>query len=306
MTTTISDYMPSPIAESIVADTMNSQSPFQLQCASRSDRGRRRESNEDCFVIAELTRTLYVRDSNLPQSKATPSGHRAFVLIVADGVGGHQAGEVASGLSIASVESFLLNTLRRFSNLKANEEQSVLRELQDALFQADSRICAEADEHPEWRGMATTMTFALAVNWRLYVAHVGDSRCYLQVQGGLQQVTHDHTLTADMVRSGLLSPELAKRHPYRHVVTNILGGSAPGVQVELHCLDLHPHDRILLCSDGLTDMVSEPDIAQVLAQGRNLDDACERLVQEANRQGGNDNITVIVAEVGSGCADEKP
>jgi PPM family protein phosphatase len=272
-------------------------SRFELRSFGLSDKGRVRDSNEDCFVIAELARTLYVHDSNLPQSKATPSGHRAYVLIVADGVGGNEAGEIASGLSVASVEGFLLNTLKRFSNLQASEEQDALRELQRALCQADSRIFEETTKHPEWRGMATTMTFAFAVNWRLFVAHVGDSRCYLCARGALQQVTQDHTLTADLVRAGSLPPESAARHPYRHVVTNILGGAEPGVSVELHSLDLHPEDVVLICSDGLTDAVSEVRIAEILQQEQDPQRACGYLVADANRQGGKDNITVIVARV---------
>jgi PPM family protein phosphatase len=271
--------------------------PFRITSFGISDPGRVRDSNEDCFVVAELTRTLFVHDSNLPQSKTAASSRRAYVLIVADGVGGNAAGEIASGLSVASVEGFLLNTLKRFSNLQASEEQDALKELQRALCQADSRIFEETAKHPEWRGMATTMTFAFAVNWRLFVAHVGDSRCYLYARGGLQQVTQDHTLTADMVRAGALPPESAARHPYRHVVTNILGGAAPGVSVELHSLDLHPDDQILICSDGLTDAVSEDRIAQILGQENDPKRACDCLVADANQQGGKDNITVIVSRV---------
>jgi len=271
--------------------------PFRITSFGISDQGLVRDSNEDRFVIAELTRTLTVQDSNLPQAKSTPSGHRAYVLIVADGVGGNAAGEVASGLSIASVESFLLNTLKRFSNLQASEEQDALKELQRALCQADSRIFEETANHPEWHGMATTMTFALAVNWRLFVAHVGDCRCYLYARGALQQITQDHTFTAEMVRAGVMAPESAAKHPYRNVVTNILGGDTPGVSVELHSLDLHPADRILICSDGLTDAISEERIAQILSQELDAKRACERLVDKANQQGGKDNITVVVSYV---------
>lgn len=281
---------------------MTDDVPFRITSFGISDQGRVRDSNEDCFVIAELTRTLTVHDSNLPQSKTTPSGHRAYVLIVADGVGGNAAGEIASGLSIASVEGFLLNTLKRFSNLQANEEQNALKDLQQALCQADSRIFEETARHPEWHGMATTMTFAFAVNWRLFVAHVGDSRCYLYARGAFQQVTQDHTYTADMVRAGVLAPESAARHPYRHVVTNILGGATPGVSVELHSLDLQPDDRILICSDGLTDAVSENRIAQILGQELDPKRACEYLVADANQQGGKDNITAIVSRVEGGDA----
>ena len=219
--------------------------------------------------------------------------------MIADGIGGGNAGEVASGLSVATIQDFLLNTLKRFSNLQAGEEQGALRALQDALCQADTRIFEETASHPEWQGMGTTLTMAFAVNWRLFVAHAGDSRCYLFSSGTLQQLTQDHTITADLTRRGMMSVEKAADHPWRHVVTNILGGSEPGVQVELDTLDLHPDDVLLLCSDGLTEMVPEDQIAAVLQQENDPQRACERLIAEANRLGGKDNVTAIVARIGS-------
>jgi PPM family protein phosphatase len=270
---------------------------FNVKSFGLSDRGRVRPANEDCFVIAELARTLYVHETNLPQSNATFSSHRGHVFVVADGVGGNAAGEVASSLSVASIEDFLLNTLRRFSNLQASEEQDVLRELQKALLQADSRIFEETAKHPQWRGMATTITFAFAVNWRLFVAHAGDCRCYLFSKGSLQRLTQDHTLTAELVREGSVSPQDAAKSPFRHVVTNILGGDKPGVKAELHSLELHPDDILLLCSDGLTGMLPEDRIVAILQAEQEPQHACELLVAEANQGGGRDNVTVIVAHM---------
>jgi len=272
--------------------------PFGVKGFGLSDRGRVRDSNEDCFVIGELTRTLQVRHSKLPQSQATFSRHRGHIFLVADGVGGSTAGEIASGLSVTCIETFLLNTLKRFSNLQASEEQGVLRDLQDALFQADARIFEESTRHPEWRGMGTTLTMAFAVNWRLFVAHAGDSRAYLYSGNNLQQLTEDHTVTAEMVRRGVLAPQDQERHPWRHVVTNILGGKERGVRAELHSLDLHAGDMLLLCSDGLTDMVPEDRIAAILGAESAPQSACECLVGEANKRGGKDNVTAIVAHVG--------
>lgn len=277
----------------------NPQPPFEVSSFGLSDRGRKRDRNEDCFSIAELVRTLHVHQTNLPQAKTTDSSHRAYVLLVADGVGGNEAGEVASGLSVTAVEDFLLNTLKRFSNLQTGEEQGALRAFQDALRQADSRIFEEATGHPEWRGMGTTLTMAFAVDWRLFVAHAGDSRCYLYSSGKLQQLTRDHTMSAEMARLGMIPPEEVSVHPWRNVVTNILGGKKRGVQVELHHLDLHPGDTLLLCSDGLTEMVAEERIAAILQLENDPKRACKRLIAEANRLGGNDNITAIVARINS-------
>jgi PPM family protein phosphatase len=274
--------------------------PFTVKSFGLSDRGQVRGTNEDCFVIAELARTLQVHHSNPPQSQAVVSFHRGHVFLVADGVGGNKAGEVASGLSVQSIETFLLNTLKRFSNLQASEEQGVLRELQNALVQADARIYEEGTRHPEWQGMATTLTMAFAVNWRLFVAHAGDSRCYLYSGNKLQRLTQDHTLTAEMVSRGVMTAQEQANHPWRHFVTNILGGKERGVRAELHSLDLHDGDVLLLCSDGLTEMVPEDRIAEILGAENVPQRACECLVGEANKRGGKDNITAVVAHIMNG------
>ena len=138
---------------------------------------------------------------------------------------------------------------------------------------------------------------AFAVNWKLFVAHAGDSRCYLFSAGKLLQLTQDHTMTAEMVRRGMVRNEDVETHPWCHVVTNILGGSERGVQVELRLLDLHPGDLLLLCSDGLTEMVPEKRIVEVLQQSHEPRQTCERLIVEANERGGKDNITVIVVHL---------
>lgn len=274
-------------------------SPFAMKSYGMSHPGRKRESNEDRFAIVELARSMLVHHTNLPQSKTTFSFNRGHIFLVADGVGGNLAGEVASGLSVETIENFLLNTLKRFSNLQAHEEQAALISLQQALVQADARIFEESSKHPEWRGMGTTLTMALAVSWRLFVAHAGDSRCYLHSGGKLHQLTRDHTILAEMVRRGLVAPDRQATHPFRHIVTNVLGGSDPGVKVELHRLDLQPGDGLLLCSDGLTDMIPEPRILEILEQTSEPRQACDRLIVEANECGGKDNITAIVARVES-------
>ncbi|MBC8064381.1 MAG: Stp1/IreP family PP2C-type Ser/Thr phosphatase [Chlorobia bacterium] len=260
-----------------------------------TDVGRLRRSNEDHFVIAELARNLSVHHTSVPQSKTQYSSYRGHLFLVADGMGGHQAGEVASALSVVTVEDFLLNTVKRFFCLKEPDEQKVMKEFQTALQQADARIIDEASHHPELIGMGTTLTMAFAINWRLFVAHAGDSRCYLFSKGKLHQLTQDHTMVAEMVRLGMLSPTEASRHPDRNVITNVLGGPELGVHVEMHKLDLEPGDVVLLCSDGLNGMVSDARIAGLLQEEREPQRACERLVAEANASGGSDNITVIVA-----------
>lgn len=283
-TPTIGDRQPDP----------SDLQPLTATSYGLSDTGRKRNLNEDCFVVAEFARNLTVRQTNITQPESRASSHRVQVFLVADGVGGNSAGEVASALSLVTVEEFLLNTLQRLTMLRPGEEQSVFEGLHAALFQADTRLFSEAARHPEWRGMGTTLTMALVVNQQLLVAHAGDSRCYLLTQGRLQQITQDHTLTAEMERSGLLSREQLRSHPWRHVVNNLLGGIEPGVKVGLHSLELHPNDVLLLCTDGLTEMVSEAAIANIIQDNPDPRAACEALVAEANRLGGRDNVTVVV------------
>ena len=271
------------------------ESPLAVRSFGLSHPGRVRPNNEDVFVVGELARTLIVRHTNIPQPAETHSRHRGHVFLVADGVGGNEAGDVASRLGTDTVEEFLLNTFRRFAAVPSTDGQAALRELQAALRRADARLFDEAGRHPEWRGMGTTLTMAIASGRRLFVAHAGDSRCYLYSSSTLRQLTTDHTIAAEMARSGLISPSERDRHPWRHVVTNLLGGSEHGVRAEVNLLDLHPGDVLVLCTDGLTDMVPDEAIAAVLAAEADPEAACRRLIDEANRNGGEDNATVVLA-----------
>jgi protein phosphatase len=268
---------------------------IQVRSFGLTDRGQVRASNEDHFLIAELGRTLWVHQTSLPQERTHHGRHRGHLFVVADGMGGHQGGEVASALTIATIEAFVLHVLHRFSNLQAGDVPGVVLDFETALRQADARIFEEAAGRPELEGMGTVLTLALVTGWKLFVIHAGDSRCYLFHNGRLQQLTHDHTLAGELADRGVITPEQARRHKFRHVVTNALGGVKAGVQVEVHQVDLESGDVLLLCSDGLTDMVADDRITPILAAEAEPQSACQRLVAEANAQGGRDNITAIVA-----------
>jgi PPM family protein phosphatase len=269
--------------------------PVVVHSYGLTDRGRARPDNEDQFLIAELARTLWVRQTSLPQPKTYYGRNRGHIFLVADGMGGHEAGEVASALTVATIETFVLHILKRFSNLHTADEQAVLKDFQAALHQADARLFEEAAHHPELTGMGTTLTMAFASGWKLFVVHAGDSRCYLFRQGELRQLTVDHTWAVELARRGVIKPEEVCRHQYRHVVTNVLGGDEAGVRADVLRADLETGDVVLLCSDGLTDMLPDDRIAAVLAAEHEPQAACERLVAEANGKGGRDNITAVVA-----------
>lgn len=271
------------------------QRAVSIRAFGLTDRGRVRETNEDQFLIADLTKTMRITQTSLSEPLTEQGAEQGHVFLVADGMGGQAAGEKASAIAIAAVEQFTLNQLKWFFHPDGPDAQRVLGEFQAGLRQADSKIIAEQQEHPEWKGMGTTLTMAYQLNWQMCVLHVGDSRAYVFRDGELHQLTQDHTVTADLVRMGQLKPEEAERHRLRKVITNVVGGDRAGINVEAQAFDLQPGDRLLLCSDGLTEMVSNDEIAAVLDAIDAPETACKTLVERANDAGGRDNVTVIVA-----------
>jgi serine/threonine protein phosphatase PrpC len=284
-----------PTVEHTSEETRPSAQPFfpRVFAAGMTDRGRVREKNEDQFVVAEMTRAMHIRATSLPQPPAimgeTVRGH---LFIVADGMGGHNAGEQASALAVMTIEDFLLNTLRWFFTLQGD---ALLTEFQNALRAADDRVFAESRRRPETRGMGTTLTFAYASEDKLYVVHAGDSRLYVLRDGTLFQITTDHTLVGELVRQHIIDEKAAQEHPMRNVITNSIGGDRQGVNPEVTRIALHPHDAVLVCSDGLTEMVPDAQITEVLQTVAEPAAACARLVEMANAAGGADNVTVVVA-----------
>jgi serine/threonine protein phosphatase PrpC len=217
--------------------------------------------------------------------------------VVADGIGGHRGGDYASALAVVGIENLLLNTLGWLCRLQG---EGVLSELHEALRAADRWVEEAAGHRPDLRGMGTTLTLAYVTGNTLYVAHAGDSRWYRWRRGQLQPLTSDHTLVAKMVSGGLITQKEAEHHDLRNVVTNAVGGGKSGVEPEVHKHTLLAGDVVLLCTDGLTGHLSDDEIASVLAVGQPPAEACRILVDEANRRGGHDNITVVVARFDEG------
>ena len=172
-----------------------------------TDTGRVRAVNQDQFLVATLLKALQIEQSSLPQKKIQHSPDRSYLFVVADGMGGHAGGEQASAMAIDSVEEFILGTFKWFAQFKEPEQDQVLTDFQTALGDANARVLAEARDWPELRGMGTTLTLAYSLNDVLFIAHVGDTRCYLCRQGRLYQLTHDHTLVEEMVRNGTVAIE---------------------------------------------------------------------------------------------------
>jgi protein phosphatase len=272
-----------------------SPSHLAVKAFGITDTGKVRPSNEDQFLIAELSKRMRVWQTSLPEPKLQVGEDRAHLFLVADGMGGHKAGERASAIAVAAIEQFTLNTFKWFFAADHPGAQKALAEFQTALSEADAKILEEAQDNPELKGMGTTLTMAFQLGAQVCIIHVGDSRAYLHRGGELHQLTKDHTIVAELVRSGALQPEQAAKHPLRHVITNVVGGPNPGVKVEARSFEVQAGDRLLLCSDGLSEMVKHDAIAAALDAGPEPEEAAKALLAQANENGGRDNITVVIA-----------
>jgi serine/threonine protein phosphatase PrpC len=225
--------------------------------AGQSHPGRRRRRNEDAFVISPP------------------------LFAVADGMGGAKAGEIASRLAAAAVR----------------EEEGGRADVGELIREANRRVFERARDDASASGMGTTMTVALVEDDHVTIGHVGDSRAYRLRDGELEQLTEDHSLVAELVRSGRLSPEEAEMHPQRSVITRALGTEAD-VDVDTFTVDAQPGDVFLICSDGLTTMVGDERIVTAVTEHRDdLERAAKQLIADANRSGGEDNVTVVFFEI---------
>ena len=270
-----------------------------------TDPGRVRTSNEDQFLVAELTKTMRIFQTSLPEPKRQFGDERGHLFLVADGMGGHHAGERASALAVMAIEQFALNTFKWFFDSQGPDAQRVLTQFQEALKQADTQIVEEAAEDPKLRGMGTTVTLAYQLDSQLCVVHVGDSRAYVFRDDVLYQLTKDHTVVGDMLRAGAITAEDAAGHRLRHIVTNVVGGAEAGIFVEAHAVTLQAGDYLLMCSDGLTEMLTNDAITAVIRAEHEPETACQRLLKEANEAGGRDNVTIVIVRFDP-CGDTSP
>ena len=231
--------------------------------AAVTDPGRTRRHNEDSYVIEPP------------------------LFAIADGMGGAQAGEVASGLATAALKE---------GQADAGGEQRIA----DLIQEANRRVYDRSSSDPNTSGMGTTITVALVEDDHVAFGHVGDSRAYLIRDASMEQLTEDHSLVNELLKTGKLSREEAETHPQRSVITRALG-TDPDVDVDTFSVRAENGDLFLLCSDGLTDMVSEESILDLVERHRDdIDGALRALVKEANRGGGQDNITVVAFEIANG------
>lgn len=238
-----------------------------LRSYAVTDIGRKRQLNQDFIYLSEV-----------------PIGNLPNVFIVADGMGGHNAGDYASRYAVETV----------VEEIEASFEKNPVRILGRAIEKANTLIRKRAGENISYSGMGTTMVIATCIGRYLEVANVGDSRLYV-VNDRIRQITKDHSLVEEMIRMGGIDRASARNHPDKNIITRAIG-ARDHVEADFFNMELQTGDMVLLCSDGLTNMMDDEMILRILKRGGSLEDRVEELVRVANQNGGKDNISVIVIE----------
>lgn len=240
-----------------------------LRTYSMTDIGRKRKLNQDTVYSCEH-----------------PLGNLNNLFIVCDGMGGHKAGDYASAYTVKAIER----------EVEVCEDKSPVKILREAITIANMEIYEKASSEPDFAGMGTTCVAATIDGDTLYVANVGDSRLYL-VDKDITQVTKDHSLVAELVRKGSLDEGQARVHPDKNIITRAIG-AAPAVDIDFFEVELSPGDIILMCTDGLTNMVDDDEILRIIRTATDTPDMAENLIKMANHNGGKDNIGVVIIETG--------
>jgi protein phosphatase len=268
---------------------------LKMNVAGKTHPGLVRPNNEDHYVAVDRYRGRRMLASSLPEGLFEASEDHAYTMAVADGLGGHKFGELASLLALRTGWELGGDEIKW--PMKVNREEiEELKQKAEVFFKlVNDSLLAEIRDNPRLAGMGTTLTICYSMGPNLFVLHAGDSRAYLHRQGKLRQLTRDHNLGQILVDAGEAEPgsELVKR--MRHVVTNVLGNTTERVEVDLQYHMLAEGDRILVCTDGLSDLVDDAQIARLLTEHPIPKDACQALVDTALANGGTDNVTVVVA-----------
>jgi len=265
----------------------SARGPVYLTVRARTDLGRTRDHNEDAFLVADLS----ARTTDLTHGGPHRVGQRGTVFLVADGMGGAAAGELASSMAADLIFRHLIQTTAATES--SNPEEFALQ-LRSAVEAANARIHRYSKEHPDVRGMGTTATVAGVLGDTLYLAQVGDSRAYLVRAGVATQITKDQSLMQRLVDAGELTEEEAEQSERRNIILQALGPDAK-IRVDLTWQELRRGDTLVICSDGLSGQVKREEIASLIEKQPDLDRLCDELIATANERGGPDNITVVLA-----------
>ena len=282
------------LPEALGPDTGSAR--VQVDLAALTHRGLVRSANEDHYLVMRFGRTLETLLTSLPADQVPPrSEDVGYGLLVADGVGGAVAGEMASRLALSTLVGLLLHTPDWILSEEARDVEQVMQRMAERYRRVHAALRDQGLADPHLAGMSTTMTLACSVGGSAVIGHIGDSRAYLFRNGELHQLTRDHTWVQVLVDLGQVSAEEAARHPMRHVLLRFLGGKERNVEGDFQRAWLADGDQLLLCTDGLTNMVDDAAIASLLGGAATSDEACQALVAAALAKGGQDNVTVALA-----------
>lgn len=269
-----------------------------IKISAITDVGKVRAHNEDNFIVCPDLG----EDCWFIEDKPAPLNKKGCLLVVADGMGGTNAGEVASKIAVDTMQEI-------FSSLEIPEdiaEQQARDFLHQAIIEAHKAIVASSSQNIGYRGMGTTVVVAWVFPGKAYIAWCGDSRAYLyEKKNGLKLITNDHSLVWEMVEAGKITPEEADIHPDNNIITQALGDLRRLPQPDFTVCSMKETDRLLLCSDGLNNMVTHKNIEKILSKEKSLAKANLRLVEEANKNGGDDNITVVSLEFQEAASKKK-
>ena len=273
--------------------------PLNIDVAAISHQGHVRDNNEDRYLVVRFGRSLENISTNLEeQALETNYSVSGYGMLVADGMGGMAAGEVASGMALSKLVELIIETSDWTMSLKRDRDvQTVLRRMTDRFLQIDEAVRERAKGNPTLRGMGTTLTVAGTLGSDLVIGHVGDSRAYLLRGTKLRQLTTDHTLAQALIDAGVANRDDPATRSMRHVLTAAIGAMDERVEPQVQRIRLFDGDRLLLCTDGLTEMVEDKTISKVLHESGSAQAACQNLVDLALAGGGVDNITVIAAQL---------
>lgn len=274
----------------------------KITSAGRTDIGKKRATNQDQYLIADLNKSMQVQSTSLnldTQSRLYGMSH-GKLFMVADGMGGHQGGNRASTLAIDLLINQLLNSMHWFFQMDQDQEhreQGFIDDLKTMMQKAHEAIEAESSADSKTRGMGTTLTLAYVIWPWMYVVHAGDSRCYLLRGNELRQLTHDHTVSNQLMEKGGMTQDEANKSPWSNVLYNALGAGASSVNAEIHKVALQPNDMVMLCSDGLYRYIEDSELSNMMLSELEPGEICRSFIELANFRGGADNITAIVARL---------
>jgi protein phosphatase len=273
----------------------------RIDVAALSHRGKVRDVNEDAYFVCRIGRYLERLSSSISEDELPSRFDQAgYLMVVADGLGGHEAGDVASRSALITALQLVLRAPKWA--LKLDDPATREGEIRELLGRSGSYLASvhaalrrQAAGDSQLAGMGTTFTGVYCLGSDVFVMHVGDSKVFVAHEGAMRKITRDHTVAQQYADLGAISQEEVATHRMHHVLTRAVGGPDDELEGDLHHLNVAHGDRLLLCSDGLTDMASEDEISAIVAARPQSEDACQALVELALQRGGHDNVTVIVA-----------